>query len=109
MQRAAAQLKTTRKSTQRVSCHGDPHLGNVIVDERGQPWLIDFDDAVDASVIAKTLRAHGVVDTDPYRKLGRNQLRVGMFPNVDPDDVSRLCACIDWLVPRLAHGASSGS
>ena len=44
-----------------------------------------------------------MVDTEPYRKLGRNQLRVGMFPNVDPDDVSRLCACVDWLAPRLAE------
>ncbi|HEY0238944.1 MAG TPA: phosphoserine transaminase, partial [Friedmanniella sp.] len=62
---------------------------------------IDFD-GVDAGLLAATLRANGVVDTEPYRKLGRNQLRVGMFPNVEPDDVSRLCACIDWLVPRLA-------
>jgi len=62
---------------------------------------IDFD-GVDAALLASTLRANGVVDTEPYRKLGRNQLRVGMFPNVDPDDVSRLCACIDWLVERLA-------
>ncbi|RYY84670.1 MAG: phosphoserine transaminase, partial [Comamonadaceae bacterium] len=44
---------------------------------------------------------NGVVDTEPYRKLGRNQLRVGMFPNVEPDDISALCACVDWLVPRL--------
>ena len=66
---------------------------------------IDFD-GVDAAALAATLRANGVVDTEPYRKLGRNQLRVGMFPNVDPDDVSRLCACIDWLVPRLADDAA---
>ena len=64
---------------------------------------IDFE-GVDAAALAATLRANGVVDTEPYRKLGRNQLRVGMFPNVEPDDVSRLCACIDWLVPRLAAG-----
>lgn len=50
---------------------------------------IDFDDAVDASVIAKTLRAHGVVDTEPYRKLGRNRLRVATFPAVEPEDVSK--------------------
>ena len=62
---------------------------------------IDFE-GVDAALLAATLRANGVVDTEPYRKLGRNQLRVGMFPNVDPDDVSRLCACIDHLVERLA-------
>ena len=62
---------------------------------------VDFD-GVDASRLAATLRENGVVDTEPYRRLGRNQLRVGMFPNVDPDDVSRLCACIDWLTDRLA-------
>jgi phosphoserine aminotransferase len=56
---------------------------------------------VDAAAIAATLRANGVVDTEPYRKLGRNQLRVGMFPNVEPDDVSQLCRCIDWVVERL--------
>ncbi|GAA3572599.1 phosphoserine transaminase [Microlunatus spumicola] len=61
---------------------------------------IDFE-GVDAARLAATLRENGVVDTEPYRKLGRNQLRVGMFPNVEPDDVSRLTACIDWLVPRL--------
>lgn len=62
---------------------------------------IDFDDAVDAATVAKVLRANGVVDTEPYRKLGRNQLRVGMFPAVAPDDVSALTACIDWVVDRL--------
>ena len=61
---------------------------------------VDFD-GVDAARLAAVLRENGVVDTEPYRKLGRNQLRVGMFPNVDPDDVSALCACVDWLVPRL--------
>ena len=67
---------------------------------------VDFD-GVDAARLAAVLRENGVVDTEPYRKLGRNQLRVGMFPNVDPDDVSRLCACVDWLVPRLADGRTS--
>ncbi|KQS68506.1 phosphoserine transaminase [Modestobacter sp. Leaf380] len=62
---------------------------------------IDFDESVDASQIAATLRAHGVVDTEPYRKLGRNQLRVGCFPAVDPDDVSALTACIDHVVAAL--------
>lgn len=61
---------------------------------------IDFE-GVDAAAIAVTLRANGVVDTEPYRKLGRNQLRVGMFPNVEPDDISQLCRCIDWVVERL--------
>ncbi|WP_300014511.1 phosphoserine transaminase [Pseudonocardia sp.] len=62
---------------------------------------IDFDDAVDAAAVAKVLRANGVVDTEPYRKLGRNQLRIGMFPAVDPADVEALTACIDWIVPNL--------
>jgi phosphoserine aminotransferase len=59
---------------------------------------IDFDDSVDAAAIAATLRANGIVDVEPYRKLGRNQLRVGMFPAVDPTDVEALTACIDWVV-----------
>ncbi len=59
---------------------------------------IDFADDVDAAAIAKTLRAHGVVDVEPYRKLGRNQLRVGTFPAVDPDDVTALIACIEHVV-----------
>ncbi len=62
---------------------------------------IDFVDGVDASVIAKVLRANGVVDTDPYRKLGRNQLRIAMFPGIDPEDVAALCACINWIVGNL--------
>ena len=62
---------------------------------------IDFDDAVDASVIAATLRAHGVVDVEPYRKLGRNQLRVATFPAVDPEDVSKLIASIEHVVAAL--------
>jgi phosphoserine aminotransferase len=62
---------------------------------------IDFAESIDAALIAKTLRAHGVVDTEPYRKLGRNQLRIGMFPAVDPDDVSALIACIDHVVGQL--------
>jgi phosphoserine aminotransferase len=63
---------------------------------------IDFDDSVDAAAIAKTLRANGIVDVEPYRKLGRNQLRVGMFPAVDPADVEALTACIDWVVAATA-------
>ncbi|BBZ51146.1 putative phosphoserine aminotransferase [Mycobacterium heidelbergense] len=62
---------------------------------------IDFVDDVDAAAVAKTLRANGIVDTEPYRKLGRNQLRVAMFPAVDPDDVSALTQCVDWVVERL--------
>jgi phosphoserine aminotransferase len=62
---------------------------------------IDFADTVDAAAVAATLRANGIVDTEPYRKLGRNQLRVGMFPAVDPADVEALTACIDYVVERL--------
>jgi len=63
---------------------------------------IDVDDAIDATVITKVLRAHGVVDVEPYRKLGRNQLRVGMYPAVDPSDVTALTACVEHIVSQLA-------
>jgi phosphoserine aminotransferase len=63
---------------------------------------IDFDDSVDASAIAATLRANGIVDTEPYRKLGRNQLRIALFPSIDPDDVSMLTRAIDFVVEALA-------
>ncbi|HEU4943619.1 MAG TPA: phosphoserine transaminase [Solirubrobacterales bacterium] len=64
---------------------------------------IDFDDSVDAAVVAATLRANGVVDVEPYRKLGRNQLRVGMFPAVEPADVEALTACIEWVVENVGE------
>jgi len=64
---------------------------------------VDFDESVDAAAVAEALRANGVVDTEPYRKLGRNQLRIGMFPAVDPDDVRALTACIDFVVEQLAR------
>jgi phosphoserine aminotransferase len=59
---------------------------------------IDFADSVDAAALAATLRANGIVDVEPYRKLGRNQLRVGMFPAVEPSDVEALTACIGWAI-----------
>ena len=62
---------------------------------------IDLDESVDAQQVAAVLRANGVVDTEPYRGLGRNQLRVAMFPAVDPDDVAALTRCVDWVVERL--------
>jgi phosphoserine aminotransferase len=62
---------------------------------------IDFADSVDAAALAKTLRANGIVDVEPYRKLGRNQLRIGMFPAVEPADVEALTACIDWVVANV--------
>ena len=73
----------------------DPALRSQVV------GTVDFIDDVDAAAVAKVLRANGIVDTEPYRKLGRNQLRVAMFPAVDPDDVSALTTCIDWVVERL--------
>ena len=66
---------------------------------------IDLDEAVDASFVAKTLRANGILDTEPYRKLGRNQLRIGMFPAIEPTDVEALTACIDWVVEHMEEVA----
>jgi phosphoserine aminotransferase len=74
----------------------DPALRSLVV------GTIDFDERVDAAAIAKSLRSNGIVDVEPYRKLGRNQLRVAMFPGVDPDDVRALTACIDYLLERVA-------
>jgi phosphoserine aminotransferase len=62
---------------------------------------IDFDEDVDAPGLAAALRSNGIVDVEPYRKLGRNQLRIAMFPATDPADVQALTACIDWLLERL--------
>ncbi|MDD7811408.1 phosphoserine transaminase [Mycobacterium sp. CSUR Q5927] len=73
----------------------DPALRSQVV------GTIDFVDEVDAAAVAKVLRANGIVDTEPYRKLGRNQLRIAMFPAVEPDDVSALTQCVDWVVERL--------
>lgn len=63
---------------------------------------IDFDDSIDAAAIAATLRANGIVDTEPYRKLGRNQLRIAMYPAIDSADVEALTACIDHIVAHTA-------
>lgn len=62
---------------------------------------VDFDPSVDADTVARVLRANGVVDVEPYRKLGRNQLRIGMFPAIEPDDVTALTTCVDWVVAKL--------
>ncbi|MGH3823269.1 MAG: phosphoserine transaminase [Pseudonocardiaceae bacterium] len=63
---------------------------------------VDVAESVNAGDVAAALRANGIVDTEPYRKLGRNQLRIGMFPAVDPDDVTALTSCIDWVVEQLS-------
>jgi phosphoserine aminotransferase len=73
----------------------DPaHRSNVV-------GTINFDDAIDATKVAAALRANGIVDTEPYRKLGKNQLRIAMFPAVDPSDVAALTECIDYVVAAL--------
>jgi phosphoserine aminotransferase len=72
----------------------DPQLRSFVV------GTIDFDESIDAAALAKTLRANGIVDCEPYRKLGRNQLRVAMFPSVEPDDVRALTRCIDYVLEQ---------
>ncbi|MBD7956382.1 phosphoserine transaminase [Microbacterium sp. Sa4CUA7] len=62
---------------------------------------VDFDDSVDAAAVAANLRGNGIVDTEPYRKLGRNQLRVATFVSIEPDDVRQLIRCIDYIVENL--------
>jgi phosphoserine aminotransferase len=62
---------------------------------------IDFADGVDAAALAKVLRANGIVDTEPYRKLGRNQLRIALYPTIDPGDVEALTGCIDYVIGRF--------
>jgi phosphoserine aminotransferase len=82
-----------------------PYATPFVSDERLRSQVvgtIDFTDDVDAAAVAKALRANGVVDVEPYRKLGRNQLRVAMFPAVEPADVEALTACIDHVVEQLS-------
>ena len=75
---------------------GDPAKRSHVV------GTIDFDESVDAAKVAAVLRANGILDTEPYRKLGRNQLRIAMFPAIDPADVAALTACIDYVLEQLA-------
>ncbi|WP_019855617.1 phosphoserine transaminase [Actinopolyspora mortivallis] len=74
---------------------GDPAKRSQVV------GTIDFAESVDAAAVAQALRANGIVDTEPYRKLGRNQLRIGTFPAIEPDDVTKLTQSIDWVVDKL--------
>jgi hypothetical protein len=62
---------------------------------------VDFDDTVDAAAVARVLRANGIVDVEPYRKLGRNQLRIALFPAIEPEDVETLTRAIDYIAVRL--------
>jgi phosphoserine aminotransferase len=98
----------TAESSGRLYTWADksPHASPFVADTDKRSYVvgtIDFDHSVDASAVAKVLRANGIVDTEPYRKLGRNQLRIAMFPAVDPDDVEALTVCIDWVVERLGQ------
>jgi phosphoserine aminotransferase len=98
--------RTTDSSSRLYSCaEASPYATPFVTDPAKRSLVVgtvDFADSVDAGAVAAVLRANGIVDTEPYRKLGRNQLRIGMFPAVDPDDVSALTRCIDWVVDRLA-------
>ncbi|MBV9319459.1 MAG: phosphoserine transaminase [Mycobacterium sp.] len=99
-------VKRTADSSQRLYSWAQdrPYTTPFVADSQLRSQVvgtIDFVDEVDAAAIAKVLRANGIVDTEPYRKLGRNQLRVAMFPAVDPDDVTALTQCVDWVVERL--------
>jgi phosphoserine aminotransferase len=81
-----------------------PHASPFVTDPAKRSLVvgtIDFDDEVDAAAVAATLRANGIVDVEPYRKLGRNQLRIAMFPATEPADVRALTACIDWVLERI--------
>jgi phosphoserine aminotransferase len=80
-----------------------PHATPFVTDPAKRSLVvgtIDFDDDIDAAAVAATLRANGIVDVEPYRKLGRNQLRVAMFPATDPADVTALTACIDYVLEQ---------
>ena len=93
--------RTTASSSHLYAWAEKSDMASPFVDEAHRSLVvgtIDFADGIDAAALAKTLRANGIVDTEPYRKLGRNQLRVGMFPAVDPADVEALTACIDWVI-----------
>jgi phosphoserine aminotransferase len=101
----AAVARTTESSTTLYGWAEKSEYATPFVAEPADRSLvigtIDFDDGVDAASVARVLRANGVVDTEPYRKLGRNQLRVAMFPAVDPSDVAALTACVDYVIEHL--------
>ena len=103
--RRAASQRTTASSTHLYDWAEASEFATPFVTDPAKRSLvvgtIDFDDSVDAAAVAKTLRANGIVDTEPYRKLGRNQLRVAMFPAIEPEDVKALTACIDYVVENL--------
>ncbi|MBT8228127.1 MAG: phosphoserine transaminase [Dactylosporangium sp.] len=93
---AAALYQWAERSPATTPFVSDPALRSPVV------ATIDFVDEVDAGRVAAVLRANGIVDTEPYRKLGRNQLRIAMFPGVDPADIEALTSCVDYVVGQLA-------
>jgi phosphoserine aminotransferase len=97
----------TRESSSHLYAWAEGHeLAQPFVSDPAKRSLvigtIDFSSDVDATQLAATLRANGIVDVEPYRKLGRNQLRIGMFPAVEPADVQALTACIDFVLEQEA-------
>ena len=96
---------TTRSSTHLYEwAESHPHASPFVRDPARRSLVvgtIDFAEEIDAGELAATLRANGIVDVEPYRKLGRNQLRIAMFPATDPGDVQALCACVDWVLERI--------
>ncbi len=94
--------RTTQSSSQLYSwADASEHASPFVADPAHRSLVtgtIDFRDGVDAAAVAKVLRANGIVDIEPYRKLGRNQLRIAMFPAIDPTDVVAVTRCIDWVV-----------
>jgi len=100
-------VERTTESSERLYRWADktPYATPFVTDPDARSLVvgtIDFDETVNASAVSAALRANGVVDTEPYRKLGRNQLRIAMYPAVDPADVEALTHCIDWVVEQLA-------
>lgn len=96
----------TRDSSNRIYAWADTHPSATpfvaVPENRSQVVAtIDFDDTVDAAKVSALLRANGIVDIDPYRKLGRNQLRIATFTAIEPDDVTRLLGAIDLAIAAL--------
>jgi len=102
-----AMVQRTRRSSEALYGWAETHVhATPFVTDPAKRSLvvgtIDFDEEIDAAALAATLRANGIVDVEPYRKLGRNQLRVAMFPATDPDDVVALTRCIDYVLEEQA-------
>ncbi|WP_090592896.1 phosphoserine transaminase [Auraticoccus monumenti] len=96
----------SRESASIIYSWADAHplVTPMVAEEFRSPVVatLDLDASVDATQVAAVLRASGVLDTEPYRKLGRNQLRVALFPTIDPEDVRALTRCVDWVLEQLA-------